>query len=430
MHRLSQTVISLLEKGVRILDPSSVHISEDISPDRISGDDVIFYPGTRLSGSRTLIDSGVRLGYEAPATLVNCRLGPGVELKGGFFSESAFLERSSMGSGAHVREGCLLEEQASGNHAVGLKQTLLFPFVTLGSLINFCDCLMAGGTSRKNHSEVGSSYIHFNYTPHQDKATPSLVGDVPRGVMLSSAPIFLGGQGGLVGPARIGYGTIIAAGAVYRRDCLEGDRLLTGTSEVSAEEHSGEFVPERYGFIARKVFNNVVYIANLLALKAWYLSVRQPFFRKSALGAALFEGVLEVLQSAIQERLNRFRQFAEKMESSLLLLPAVKDRGKREKMAAQQRELSVKWPEVEACFSCGQEDLSGGEIREAFLVRIDATTAQANTDYLSLISALEPQTAALGTAWLQDIVDTLTRQALTHLPTCRQESIKNEQGAP
>ena len=66
---------------------------------------------------------------------------------------------------------------------------------------------MAGGTSRKNHSEIGSSYIHFNFTPHQDKATPSLVGDVPRGVMLDRAPIFLGGQGGLVGPVRIAYGT-------------------------------------------------------------------------------------------------------------------------------------------------------------------------------------------------------------------------------
>ena len=30
---------------------------------------------------------------------------------------------------------------------------------------------MAGGTSRKDHSEVGSSYIHFNFTPDGDKTT-------------------------------------------------------------------------------------------------------------------------------------------------------------------------------------------------------------------------------------------------------------------
>jgi UDP-N-acetylglucosamine/UDP-N-acetylgalactosamine diphosphorylase len=86
-------------------------------------------------------------------------------------------------------------------HAVGLKQTILFPFVTLGSLINFCDCLMGGGTSRRNHSEVGSSFIHFNYTPRQDKATASLLGDVPRGVMLDQPPIFLGGREESSGPS-------------------------------------------------------------------------------------------------------------------------------------------------------------------------------------------------------------------------------------
>ena len=81
---------------------------------------------------------------------------------------------------------------------------------------------MSGGTDGKNHSEVGSSYIHFNYTPNQDKATPSLIGDVPAGVMLNQPPIFLGGQGGLVGPVRIGHGTVIAAGTIYRKDCPEG----------------------------------------------------------------------------------------------------------------------------------------------------------------------------------------------------------------
>jgi len=116
-----------------------------------------------------------------------------------------------MGSGSHVRDGTILEEQASVAHTVALKQTILFPFVTLGSLINFCDCFMSGGTDRKNHSEVGSSYIHFNFTPNQDKATASLIGDVPNGVMLNKNPIFLGGQGGLIGPCRLTFGTIIAA---------------------------------------------------------------------------------------------------------------------------------------------------------------------------------------------------------------------------
>ncbi len=82
-------------------------------------------------------------------TLENCRVGRNVRLNGGFFQEAVFLGDNVFGSNAHVRAGTIMEEQACAAHTVGLKQTLLFPFVTLGSLINFCDCFMAGGTSRK-----------------------------------------------------------------------------------------------------------------------------------------------------------------------------------------------------------------------------------------------------------------------------------------
>ncbi len=188
------------DRGVVVHHPETVAL--DVSPEQIAPGAEIF-PGCRIRGSATSIGPGCRIGAEAPATLVNCRVGRGVRFNGGFAEEAVFLDGASAGSGAHIRPGTLFEEQASCAHAVGLKQTILMPYVTLGSLINFCDCLMAGGTGPKDHSEVGSSYIHFNFTAHQDKATPSLIGDVPRGVMLDRPPIFLGGQGGLVGPVRI-----------------------------------------------------------------------------------------------------------------------------------------------------------------------------------------------------------------------------------
>ncbi|HDP24206.1 MAG TPA: UDP-N-acetylglucosamine pyrophosphorylase, partial [Deltaproteobacteria bacterium] len=223
-----EAVGTLISRGVRILNPSTVEIDETVNLERISPEGVVIYPGCRIGGSKTLIMKGARLGGEAPVTVKDCQIGPDVELKGGFFSTSVFLNKSSMAYGAHVRDACILEEEASGAHSVGLKQTILLPFVTLGSLINFCDCLMAGGTSRKDHSEVGSSYIHFNYTPNQDKATASLIGDVPRGVFLNQRPIFLGGQGGLVGPALIGFGTVLGAGIVFRGDVPEGGMRIMG----------------------------------------------------------------------------------------------------------------------------------------------------------------------------------------------------------
>ncbi len=177
------TIKKLIQKGVQIRNPAGVEIGAEVDPDNVSGNGVVIHTGCKIFGSSTVILQGARLGFEGPATVVDCQIGPQVELKGGFFQESVFLQKSKMGYGAHVRSGTILEEQASGAHTVGLKQTILFPFVTLGSLINFCDCLMSGGTSRKDHSEVGSSYIHFNFTPNQDKATASLIGDVPYYVL-------------------------------------------------------------------------------------------------------------------------------------------------------------------------------------------------------------------------------------------------------
>ena len=259
-----ETIIQLIEKGVEIPNPLTIDIGDGVKAAQISGNGVKIYPGCRIYGGETVIAAGAQIGREGPVTIENCQIGPGVELKGGYFKKAVFLEKSSMGLGAHVREGCILEEQANGAHCVGLKQTILLPFVTLGSLINFCDCLMAGGTSRKDHSEVGSSYIHFNFTADGDKATASLFGDVPRGVMLNQPGIFLGGQGGAIGPVRLGYGNIVIAGTVLRKDVLENNKMVIGKS------HRGgviPFVPDNYVGLPHMVENNILYLGNLAALK-------------------------------------------------------------------------------------------------------------------------------------------------------------------
>ena len=130
--RGAATVATLLAKGVGIPNPGSLDIDEDVVASQISGDGVVLHAGTRLRGARTVISAGCVLGAEGPVTVENCALGPRVELKGGFFAGSVFLDRANLGLGAHVRAGSLLEEESGGAHCVGLKQTILFPFATLG----------------------------------------------------------------------------------------------------------------------------------------------------------------------------------------------------------------------------------------------------------------------------------------------------------
>jgi UDP-N-acetylglucosamine/UDP-N-acetylgalactosamine diphosphorylase len=411
---LSDNVKHFIDKGVRIPNPYAVEIGHEVSSGRISGEDVIIYPGTRIYGEKTLISRGARLGYESPVTVVDCQIGPEVELKGGFFKSSVFLDKSNMSSGALVREGCLLEEEANAGHTVGLKQTMLFPFVTLGSLINFCDCFMAGGTSRKDHSEVGSSYIHFNYTPNQDKATPSLIGDVPKGVMLNQPPIFLGGQGGLVGPAVIGYGTVIAAGTVCRKDCPEGGKLLIGENDGVSDKtfHMGF-----YGSISRRVYNNILYLANLLSLRQWYIHIRQPFFHRQDMGAELYLGAMDTLDLMIEERLKRFQILSEKMEKSLEVGKKILRGNKMKRILQQKKDLLENWPKLETCFIGGQETGVDLKNRDAFIEMINHTTAREGGSYLRVIKNLDKPSSTTGTAWLQHIIDHVTRSALSHLPS-------------
>ena len=414
--KLPVPVERLLARGVRMPNPFSVDVGEEVDPERISTNGVVFYTGTKISGAKTLISSGAKLGCEAPVAVADCRLGRGVELKGGFFKSSVFLDQANMGSGAQVREGCLLEEEANGSHTVGLKQTILFPFVTLGSLINFCDVFLAGGTNRKDHSEVGSSYIHFNYTPNQDKATASLLGDVPRGVMLREPPIFLGGQGGLVGPARIGFGTVIAAGSVWRGDCPEGGKLLRGEGQPAS---ANLFHPGLYGDIRKRVTNNILYLANLLALRQWYIHVRRSFPGDPEMGEALWKGALSTLEAALAERLARLKALAEKMGKSLELGERFLPGKTRGDILRQQREFRERWPELEACLTDRQEDAAGREERDGFLAKLAPVREAQGSDYIRVIHSLDRDVASLGTLWLQRVVDAVAESAHACVPSCR-----------
>ena len=402
-QNVPERVIRLMERGVVIPTPHTVDIGSDVDLEKISGDGVVLHGGTRLAGEKTVLSAGVRLGEEGPVTVVNSRLGREVELKGGFFKDAVFLDRANFGMGAHVREGCLIEEEAGGAHTVGLKQTILFPFVTLGSLVNFCDCLMAGGTSRKDHSEVGSSYIHFNYTPNQDKATASLLGDVPRGVMLRERPIFLGGQGGLVGPARVGYGAVVAAGTILREDVEEGQLVQSPPEAKTAAKKP--FIPGYYADPDRIINNNIMYMASLVALDAWYRHARRPFFEACDLGQEVLEGALEMLKKARSERLKRMEDLAEKMGRPLEIPRGAIQTDLDEAVLARRKVFCRSWPAMKEFVGFFDADGLGAEERARFLAAFHGQRKVAG-DYIEAVRSLDDAARAEGIAWLEAVVET------------------------
>ena len=381
----------LIEKGVKINRPTSVEIGDEVDVDRIFADGVVIYAGCKIFGAETLILPGVKLGYEGPVTVDNCQIGPDVELKGGYFNQAVFLEKARLGLGAHVREATILEEQAVVAHTVALKHTILFPFVTLGSLINFCDCLMAGGTSRKNHSEVGSSYIHFNFTPSQDKATASLIGDVPGGVMLNRHPIFLGGQGGLVGPCRLNFGITVAAGTIVRKDEIREDRLIFGGEGKGG---SAPFVLGKYQVNKRIIINNIIYIGNLIALQQWYRQVRTLFISKR-FPETLMLGLKKNIRAAIEERIKRLEAVCLKTSPT----------------ARQKPELCERWPELKGSLQIHQGKEGDAGLRDKFLDAVSRGISATGKDYIAVVQGLAVEDSEIGIRWLQEIVDDVKAEA-------------------
>ncbi len=307
--------------GVTILDRRQVYLDDAIDLNRVRADATL-YPGTRLVGSGTFVGAGAKIGLEGPAVLENAVIGENAEVASGYLKDSVMLRDARVGSNAHIRVGTLLEEEASTGHAVGLKHTVLMSFVTLGSLINFCDGLISGGRSRKEHTEVGSGFIHFNYTPRGrtgDKATPSLIGDVPHGVFLRQPRIFLGGLSGIVGPQKVGFGSLTLAGQVIRREVPPNRIVGEAARSIDKEFQALNQFPSRVLKL------NLEYIGQLAALQAWYRHVRLariPTCSEYDGLRIVTRAAADLLSVSIDERVQRLRQFLDERGLATPPLPS------------------------------------------------------------------------------------------------------------
>ena len=319
-ENLEAKLDTLEAKSVTIIDRRQTYLDAAIDVSRICWGAVL-YPGTRLVGARTFVGPGARVGTEGPSVLENTIIGESSEVASGYLNEAVMLRNARVGSNAHIRVGTLIEEEASTAHAVGLKHTVLMSFVTMGSLINFCDALISGGKSRREHTEVGSGFIHFNYTPwgkSGDKATPSLIGDVVHGVFLRQPRIFLGGLSGLVGPQKVGFGSFTVAGQVVRKEIPSNRVVGDVPRKVDREFYNSTEGPNR-------ILNlNLGYIGQLTALQAWYREVRLariPVTPEYAHIRVVTQAALDLLSVCIDERVERLRQFLEERGLPIPSLP-------------------------------------------------------------------------------------------------------------
>jgi UDP-N-acetylglucosamine/UDP-N-acetylgalactosamine diphosphorylase len=352
-----------------------------------------------IRGENTRIGRGSKVGLSGLAHITDSQIGRGCELGAGTYDSAVLLDGAKVRGFAELRQGTLLEEQVEVAHSVALKNTILTATCVTGSLINFCDLFMSGGTSRNDHSEVGSGAIHFNFDPRGDK-WGSLIGDA-RGLLLRSAPIFVGGHAGLTGPIHVDFGAVIAAGSIVRRD-VGPDRVHYEAAPTKTIEG---FDREIYAGLKRKFLVTAKLIGNLHALSAWYQNLRLPFAEDYQ--RPLYESAKNQSAAHVRERVKRLQHIISKLERSI----AKSSSGAAESLRALHAEhrllIEQEQAIVEALSPVSEFPQAPPELVEAY------GSAREQADHLDALRTL-PETAVQPAAsWLAGIasrpVDELRR---------------------
>ena len=296
----------LVERGVNVWGPERVYVGEDVLLDRISPRADLM--NAVITGETTFIGSRAQIGVSGLARVHQAQIGTSSILGAGTYEHCVLLNGARTRGFAELRPGTVLEEEAEIGHNVGLKNTVFTIGVVAGSCINYCDALVTGGSSRSNHSEIGSGTIHFNFDPRGDKFG-SLLGDA-TGCLLRSRRIFVGGNSGIVAPVHLDFGAVIAAGSVIRKDVAENQLFSGGTVQ-----RSGKYDLEKYNDLSRKFFTTAKLIGNLRALGTWYRWIRLPFADSDE--KLLYQAAERELDRHLQYRVQELSNVIHKLEWSV-----------------------------------------------------------------------------------------------------------------
>jgi hypothetical protein len=155
------------------------------------------------------------------------------------------------------------------------------------------------------------------------------------------------------------------------------------------------------------VTNNLIYIGNIQALQLWYRLVRQRMMTADPFSRACYDGAMGRIDAVLDERVKRLADLSERMVRSLELARVDRSLALPRDLAAQQQALVDRWPEMEPRLRADPVPETGSRERDAFLSsweRIDTATP-----YIKAVGSLSPEAKKAGTAWLQAVVDSVSR---------------------
>ena len=169
------------------------------------------------------------------------------------------------------------------------------------------------------------------------------------------------------------------------------------------------FTPGKFRNDKRIVVNNIIYIANLIALKQWYDQVRTLFI-SSRFPRALLEALQEKVDLAIGERINR-------LEAVCLKKPADVPEGRASKTFKLSLALYEHWPELKEFLQAQPGSGETAGLRDQFIGSVHQGISASGREYIRVIQGLDPADSAKGTRWLQGIIADIMTASEKILPS-------------
>jgi len=171
-----------------------------------------------------------------------------------------------------------------------------------------------------------------------------------------------------------------------------------------------------YPGIKRIVFNNIIYIANLMALKQWYDHVRSQFI-SNKFPEPLLDALKEKIAMAVDERIGRLKKLCQKMPDSLKVYQKISKENASSQILEQKIEFYNKWAEIEDHFRSLTNIDVKENLRDMFLEKIRLCIINTDNDYISVIKELKSEDKKCGTRWLQGIVDHILEGVFKIIPS-------------
>jgi bifunctional UDP-N-acetylglucosamine pyrophosphorylase/glucosamine-1-phosphate N-acetyltransferase len=191
--RRRQTVETLIQSGVDIIDPDRTYVGENVQV----APGVLLFPGTHLRGS-TSIDADCRIGPDC--WIEDSIIEKGCTVRYSCLEQTRIRERTIVGPYAHLRPGADVGPAARIGNFVEIKGARLEHGVKAGHLAYIGDTDVGEGAN------IGAGTITCNYDGKSKHRT--IIG---KGA-------FIGSNAALVAPVTIGEGAFVAAGSTITED--------------------------------------------------------------------------------------------------------------------------------------------------------------------------------------------------------------------